>query len=124
MSKLSSLIKRKDLLYILVFGLLAATVWIGFGVYFSFHKNTLTPNVKQQILPLSPIIDTQSLEDLKKRRIFSIDELVSFQVTQEVEEAGKNGGNTTVQAEKSKPSPAPSPTPTAGQTATGSGTTQ
>ena len=121
-----SLLRRKTALVLIVFTLMCIIVWIGLSLYFSFKKTSLPLNVQKQLQPLSPVLDVETLKSLHSRRIYTQEELASFEVVREViaDQTGNKPGSakiltvpsaspTTPEATKSAtPIPSPSPTPT------------
>ena len=110
------LLKRKDVLYIFILGLVVVVAWIGISVYSSLRKTTIPPEVAKQTIPLNPVIDTQILDNLQNRTLYSKEELQSFPLnTTPDEETGR----------RSSPTPTtntPAPIPTSSPISTVSGT--
>ncbi len=103
------LLKRKDVLYIFILGLVIVVIWIGINVYSSLQKTTIPPEVAKQTIPLNPVIDTQTLDNLQSRTLYSKEELQSFSLnTIPDEETGKRSS---APPTTSTPTPTPIPSP-------------
>lgn len=59
--------KQKDILIIITLLFIFAVAWIVSGIYHSAVSSTISKNVRQDILPISPSFDLQAIEGLKKR---------------------------------------------------------
>lgn len=100
-----SLLRRKAALVLIVFTLMCIIVWIGLSLYFSSKKTSLSPNVQKQLQPLSPILDIETLKRLNIRRIYTQEELASFEVVREViaDQYGNKTGSTKVVTTSTSP---------------------
>lgn len=70
-SKLYEQRLRKNLGQLAVLTLITVVIWMAVAVYRSLHKSQLTPDVKKQILPLTPSIDLDTMESIKQRQVVS-----------------------------------------------------
>lgn len=95
----SNLILQQNIMTLLLITLVVIAVWVGFSIYFSYSRTTITTTDAALIAPLTPKLDSALFEKLKSRKSWSDAELSSFQPTIEV--------TTTVLT----PTPTPSPTP-------------
>ncbi len=82
-------------------------------MYFSFRKTTLSPNVQKQLQPLTPVLDGNALKELEKRRPYSPEELVEFNVVKEIVADEGGTGSQKKSAAAPKPSASPSSTSSA-----------
>jgi len=95
-----SFLKSKEFVVLLFLTVGLSVFWVTFGVYGSFNKSTIEPNVKKQISPLDPKLDKQTIESLKTRKVMTSEDLQNFEISKElIDENGK----------VIKPSPSPSP---------------
>jgi ammonia channel protein AmtB len=60
--------KKNDLLIILASVFIFVFIWIGFNIYHSSVKSTISETVTIQISSVSPNFDTTSIEKLKNRQ--------------------------------------------------------
>lgn len=60
--------KKKDIFTLLIPTLIFVFAWIGFGIYYSTVKSTISEELNMQITPLSPNFDTKTIDELKKRQ--------------------------------------------------------
>ena len=96
---LKGLAHRRVFMVLIVFTLASILIWIGLSIYFSLNKTSLPPNVQKQLQPLSPVLDTKTLETLKTRRIYSSEELSAFDIVRELA-PDASGKTTTAQQSK------------------------
>lgn len=75
---LPTLLFEQRLLTILLTTLIAIFVWVGFSIYFSYRKTTLTPIDSSRIEPLNPKLDSTLFETLKSRISWTDEELNQF----------------------------------------------
>jgi hypothetical protein len=70
--KLSSLSQGndRDLLLISVFTFFTVTLWVFFEVLKTVKTTTVTPQVTQSIVPLSPKIDSQVLQTIANKKTY------------------------------------------------------
>lgn len=68
--KISSLSQSndRDLLLISVFTFFTVTLWVFFEVLKTVKTTTITPQVTQSIVPLSPKIDSQILQTIATKK--------------------------------------------------------
>jgi hypothetical protein len=57
----------KNLFYIAILTVITILTWIGFDVYRAFNKVEIPKNVQEQLTPLNPQVDMETLENLPKR---------------------------------------------------------
>lgn len=60
--------KREDILVLLIPTFIFVFAWIGFGIYHSSVKSTISEELNMQITPISPDFDTKTIDKLKKRQ--------------------------------------------------------
>jgi hypothetical protein len=96
---LKGLAHRRVFMVLIVFTLASILIWIGLSIYFSLNKTSLPPNVQKQLQPLSPVLDTKTLETLKTRRIYTSEELAAFDIVRELA-PDANGKTTATQQSK------------------------
>lgn len=58
---------RKDLFILSVCTLATVVIWIGLTIYWNLTKSRVNPDVKKQILPLTPTIELDTMESIKQR---------------------------------------------------------
>ena len=58
---------KRDILTIGILTLVAVILWIAIEVYQTYTQTTIAGNIKKQLEPLSPSIDTQVIDSLKNR---------------------------------------------------------
>ena len=63
---------RKDFFRLSVMSLIVVVVWIGMRTYQAFNKDQVTPEVRKQILPLTPSIDAETMIDVRQRLIIPL----------------------------------------------------
>lgn len=97
-TNLTGLMLQQNVLMVLLLTLVVIMLWVGFTIYFSYSKTTITPTDAQLIAPLSPKLDSKLFDTLKTRKSWSDDELNSFQTSIVV---------TTVPGSESSPLPTP-----------------
>ena len=59
--------KHNQLLIILALLLISVVAWIGTNVYHNLNKSTIPETTSQEILPINPTFDNQTIDNLKKR---------------------------------------------------------
>jgi hypothetical protein len=60
----------RDLLLISVFTFFTVTLWVFFEVLKTVKTTTITPQVTQSIVPLSPKIDSQILQTIATKKSY------------------------------------------------------
>lgn len=60
--------KRKDILALLIPIFILVFAWIGFDIYHSSVKSTISEELNMQITSISPDFDTKTIDKLKKRQ--------------------------------------------------------
>lgn len=82
--------RNQHLLYIGVFSLVAAIVWVGTSLFQSQRSTGIDPELQQLAEPLNPNINTFAIDRLEQRRSFSAEELADFPIFKiELEEEGR-----------------------------------
>ncbi len=76
---LSSLILQQKFLSILLLTLVVVAVWVGFTIYFSYSRSTVTTTDAALIAPLTPKLDSTLFTRLSARKSWTDAELASFQ---------------------------------------------
>jgi len=59
---------RKDLFRLSILTLITTVIWIGISTYRALSKSEVKPKTKQQLIPLTPSIDLDTMEKIKQRR--------------------------------------------------------
>lgn len=88
----------KNLAYLAAFTTFVVLVWISLTIYNIFNASTINSNVTEQIIPISPNFNNQTIEDLRSRLQIPVD----------------LGQNIATQSASPTPTP-PLPTPTQSQ---------
>jgi len=70
--------KQKRNLVIILSTALAAAAWIGFDIYQAFHQPAAPLVSEEQLEPLDPQLDQETLHSLQKRKTISQEKLDSF----------------------------------------------
>lgn len=60
--------KKKDILVLLIPTFIFIFAWIGFSIYHSSVKSTISEELNMQITPISPDFDSKTIDKLKKRQ--------------------------------------------------------
>lgn len=76
---LTSLIVQQNVLAVLLLTLMVIMVWVGFTIYFSYSKTTVTTTDAALIAPLTPRLDSELFDQLAARKSWSEAELSNFQ---------------------------------------------
>jgi hypothetical protein len=63
--------KKNDILLILIPSFIFALAWIGFSIYHSVVTSTISSSLDEQITPINPTFDTNTINALKNREISS-----------------------------------------------------
>jgi hypothetical protein len=79
-SLLQRLKHSRDLLYIVILALVVAIVWIVLSVYHSSVQTTVPANIQSLTVPLNPTINTQLIQSLSNRTVYTSDELSNFPI--------------------------------------------
>lgn len=88
---LSSLYQRQRLLQIGLFSLVTVAVWVGLSLFQSQQKTSISAQLRQLALPLTPSINTSVLDEIRSKRSFSASELQNFPIYRyEVSEDGRS----------------------------------
>ena len=69
---------EQNILVLLIVTMITIFVWAGLSIYRSFTKSTAPEVLKEQIEPLDPNFDLETLGSLKERKTFSEEELESI----------------------------------------------
>jgi len=67
-SKLYEQRLRGDLFKLSLLTLITVIFWVGIATYRVLSKSQVKPNVKKQIIPLTPIIDLDTMRSIEQRR--------------------------------------------------------
>ena len=59
--------KSKDIIILLVSGFLLVIAWIVFNIYHSSVESTTPEEIKQEIIPITPIFDQPTIDKLNRR---------------------------------------------------------
>jgi len=65
----------QEFLTLSVLTLITVLVWAGFEIYWAYNKSTIEVDVRQQLAPLDPKLDRETLKKLQERREISFEEL-------------------------------------------------
>lgn len=79
---LKRLQQRKELLAILLFFFVIVIFWIGLSILASQQQSGITGEQRQAAQPLSPSLNTQVIEALENKRMYSASDLESFPIMQ------------------------------------------
>lgn len=60
----------REILLLAIFTAITVFTWIGLDVYRAFSKKETLKIIESQLKPLDPNLDSQVIEDLKKRKLF------------------------------------------------------
>lgn len=60
--------KQKDILFLLIPGFLLTLFWIGFTIYHNHTTPTISTDLQEQIIPISPTFNTSVIDSLKQRK--------------------------------------------------------
>ncbi len=60
--------KQKDILIILILIFSFTVAWIGFSIYHAIRSSTISKSTNQDILPINPTFDIQTIDKLKQRQ--------------------------------------------------------
>ena len=60
--------KQKDILTILILLFIFVAAWIGSSIYHSIVNTTISETTSQDILPIQPNFDVQTINNLKQRQ--------------------------------------------------------
>lgn len=61
--------KQRDILILLVPAFILVVIWVGFSIYHNSAVSTIPSNVNEQINPITPYFDTNTIENLTKRQV-------------------------------------------------------
>lgn len=59
---------NRDIILLSIFTLLTVLLWMGFEAIHASQKSTITPQVNQQIKPITPSFDNKLLKQIKNRQ--------------------------------------------------------
>ena len=59
---------RRDFFYLAMGVLITVVSWVGFATYRAFTKSEVSPEVKKQVVPLTPSLDLDTMNEVKERR--------------------------------------------------------
>jgi hypothetical protein len=76
---ITNLIFQQNILTILLLTLVVVGAWIGFTIYFSYSKSTVTTTDAALIAPLTPKLDSALFDKIATRKSWTESELNSFQ---------------------------------------------
>jgi hypothetical protein len=95
----SALLMQQNILSVLLLTVVVIVAWVGFSIYFSYSKTTLTPTDTQLIAPLNPRLDATLFDKIAVRRTWTSEELDNFspsiQLPQVVVVPGAESSDTT-----------------------------
>lgn len=78
---LQSLILQQNVIYILAITFIVVAIWVGFSIYFSYSKSTITSTDMSLIAPLTPTIDTHVFDVISQRKTWSDQQLQNFPIS-------------------------------------------
>ena len=61
--------KQRDILILLIPAFILVVIWVGFSIYHNAVVSTIPSNVNEQINPITPYFDTNTIENLKRRQV-------------------------------------------------------
>lgn len=76
---------NQDILILSILTLITVLTWIAFDVLKTWRKTTVPKVLKEQLAPLNPNFDTETLESLKQKLSISEEELNSVPEKIEIE---------------------------------------
>jgi hypothetical protein len=59
---------RGDLFKLSILTLVTVLLWVGVATYKALSKSQVKPDVKKQLIPLTPTVDLDTMESIKQRR--------------------------------------------------------
>ncbi len=59
--------KDKDVLFLSIATLITALAWVVFDAYHAYTTSTISKELDEIALPITPIIDTNTVQEVKKR---------------------------------------------------------
>lgn len=71
---------RKDLFRLSVVTLITVVFWIGVATYQTITKDRVAPEVKKQILPLTPSLDLDTMNNIERRLVVPRDDWSSLEI--------------------------------------------
>lgn len=83
--------------WLMIFTTLTVFIWVGLEIYRMANKTTITPVLQEQLEPLDPSLDGQTINSLKERKLISLEqlaqapEIVTFELEEEEIEATLGG---------------------------------
>lgn len=113
-SILTKLYRQQRLLQIGVFSLVTVMIWMGFGLLRSQRTTSITKELRDLALPLTPDIDTQVLQEIQQKRAYSENELSDFPIYKIIiSEENQESSVVTIETNENEflgitPSPSPS----------------
>lgn len=60
--------KRSEIILVLISTTVIVFAWVAFSVYHNFITSTIPETVNTNIQPINPNFDTQTIDELKKRK--------------------------------------------------------
>ena len=99
--------KQKDILFIIISSFIVVVAWIGFNIYHIKVTSTVSEHVQDQLNPIDPTFDQQTMQELKNRE--NINPL--FEQTQ----TATQSATTPTPSEEISPSPSQNGSPVASQ---------
>lgn len=78
--RILNLQRNQHILYIGVFSVVAAIIWVGTSLFQSQHSSGIDPELQKLAEPLNPNINSFAVDRLEQRRSFSQEELADFPI--------------------------------------------
>jgi len=79
-SPLTSLHRRQQILYVMIFTFATVVIWVGISLITSQQKSQISPQLKALALPLNPTLSRPTLDILQQKRVFRPDQLHGFPI--------------------------------------------
>jgi len=77
----------REVLFLAIFTTITVFTWIGLEVYQTISERKELKVLESQLKPLNPTLDTKVIENLKKRKVYSFEEVKTPEITpEEIEE--------------------------------------
>lgn len=104
----------RHVLYTAIITLITVLTWVGFTIYRAYTKTAVSPDVRKQLAPINPKLDTKIIDNLKSRRHISLEEIRNFSFKsppseiieeQETETEATESGTKETEPEPEEPEP-------------------
>lgn len=68
----------QETLNLAIITLTTVLIWTGFDIYRAYTRTQVKPDVRKQLTPLNPKLDTETLEDLSNKKDLSLEKVKTF----------------------------------------------